>query len=137
MGSKKLAEDRLKALVGDFSGNSLQIPADAGRGVGSPSNPPSGGGVGESPEVVVEEPAHRGPGRPVGSGRSAEARRSCSCRMLEEQYLKLGRMAGLAGCTRQDLMDEAYRRLIASFERENGPLDDVKDTGRGVFKVKF
>ena len=42
-----------------------------------------------------------------------------------------------AGCSRQDLMDEAYDRLIASFEKENGPVDIESMKRYGKFNVKF
>ena len=76
-------------------------------------------------------------GRPRGTVKDARERRAVSCKMLEEQYRKVGIIAGFAGCSRQDIMDEAYERIIASFERENGPIGEDDARPYGKFNVKF
>lgn len=131
MARKELAQAGLAALVGGVQRQAEPSKAPVEQAP-VPVRP-------EQPQVIEERPMVGAPvvrqrGRPKGSVKSDVERRAVSCRIQEEHYRKLGAMARLAGCTRQDLMDVAYERLIASFERENGPVA-VEDEVR--FNVKF
>ena len=129
MARKELAQAGLAALVGG-----MQRQAEPPVVPAVPDGPAPAAVRQERPDVVEEGPAVRQRGRPKGSVKSDVERRAVSCRIQEEHYRKIGAMARLAGCTRQDLMDVAYERLIASFERENGPVA-VEEEPR--FNVKF
>ena len=76
-------------------------------------------------------------GRPAGSGKVDDPRRAVSCKMLEEQYRKVGIIAFNEHMSRQDLMDLAYSRLILSYEKVNGALDPDSYDSLGDRKVGF
>lgn len=129
MTRKNLETSGLEAILGIVSKESGNKSDAVKQRPAEPAAKPAGEGSAASPE-------HRR-GRPKGSGKSPVERRPVSCKIREDQYLKLGAIAEMAGCSRQDLMDEAYDRLIASFEMENGPVDAESLKRYGKFNVKF
>lgn len=129
MVKKNLEMSGLEALTGSFKPQSDR----KSESTSAPEKPSSASPAGEGPEAP-DEPRR---GRPKGSVKSSVPRRAVSCKMQEVHYLKLGVMAEMAGCSRQDLMDVAYERLIASFEKENGKINTDSSRPFGRFMVKF
>ena len=121
MGKKDLVMDSLESLVGGFKPQAAAAPKEAA-------------GAGE--EGAGEASAARKRGRPAGPRGGASVRRAVSCKMLEDQYRRIGVICWDAHVSRQDVMDEAYRLFIEAYEKKVGrvirPEDyDVIEGGSG------
>ena len=123
MGKKDLVMDSLESLVGGFK---PQVVSPAPEGAADPKGEaagrqPAGAGAGNG------EAAPRRRGRPAGPRREESVRRAVSCKMLEDQYRRIGVICWDAHVSRQDVMDEAYRLFIEAYEKKVGRVIRPED----------